>query len=127
MINEIWNKCYNIRKMIYKTSWWTIQWVDFTIIKHTIKKETEKSFMILTEKMSTFLFWVNEVCVSNHWEQRCKKEDVEISNEDKDKLIQDLWKAINIINNDDNICENHKKQYRISYDLILEYLKNNNF
>lgn len=129
MKNKIWNILYQIRKMSYRNaSSSTPNWVDITILKYEIKKETPKYFFIQYNKLSTYVFWENKVLNMNYWIKKYKKENVEmVWNESKEDLIIKLNKSIELITKDDDISENQKKQYILSYNLILDYLANNNF
>ena len=129
MKNNIWNISYGISKMAYRNALSsTTHWVDITVMKYKIQKETNKYFFINCNRLSTYSFWMNEVRNVDYWINRYKKEDVSIGwVQSKEDLIIKLNKSIELIKKDDDITENHKKQYILSYNLILDYLDDNNF
>lgn len=129
MKNKIWNQLYKIAKNTYR-DWFSrdIKWIDITIRKYKIVKETPKYYFLQLNILSTYCFGTNKVSNRDYWTVRYKKEDVNIEEtEDKNFLIEILNKIIEVIDSDDDISNNHKKQYRLSYDLIMEYLKDNDF
>lgn len=125
----IWYITYNVTKMSYsmnKTG--NVQWVDLTIRRFEITKESPKYYYVQCNVLSTYHFWKNKLSNRDFWIKKYKKENVNITEvETKDYLIDRLNKIIDFIEKSDDITNNHKNAYKTSYDLIIEYLRENNF
>lgn len=127
MNNAIWNLLYKVTNMSYRMAGATKPyWYDITVNKYEIIKETNKFLFLKCTTLNTFNFWENKAREFAYKEHRYKKEDVNIEwVETREVLLERLEKYIWKIHESKDITENQKELYQKSYELIVEYLKNN--